>query len=80
MSENLTQLIAETGSLGWFKQLGSAVFLGTQLASGRIKGGTEDTDRYGAFGPAVLSHPSAQPSHLQGLGNNRCTICNSSIQ
>jgi hypothetical protein len=34
MSENLTQLVAETASLGWFKQLGCAVHLGTQLASG----------------------------------------------
>jgi hypothetical protein len=34
MSENLTQLIAETASLGWFKQLGYVVLLGTQLASG----------------------------------------------
>jgi hypothetical protein len=33
MSENLTQLIAETASPGWFKQLGYAVLLGTQLAS-----------------------------------------------
>jgi len=34
MSENLTQLVSETASLGWFKQLGCAVHLGTQLASG----------------------------------------------
>jgi hypothetical protein len=33
MPENLTQLIAETASLGWFKQLLYAVLLGTQLAS-----------------------------------------------
>lgn len=32
MSENLTQLVAETASLGWFKQLGCAVHLGPQLA------------------------------------------------
>ena len=34
MSENLTQLVAETAYLGWFKQMGCAVHLGTQLASG----------------------------------------------
>jgi hypothetical protein len=34
MSVNLTQLVAETASPGWFKQLGCAVHLGTQLASG----------------------------------------------
>ena len=34
MPENLTQLIAETDSLCWFKQVGYVVLLGTQLASG----------------------------------------------
>jgi len=41
MSENLTQLVAETASLGWFKQLGCAVHLGTQLASGGSVPGRE---------------------------------------
>ncbi|MEI6830145.1 MAG: hypothetical protein WCK64_09920 [Synechococcaceae cyanobacterium ELA445] len=34
MSENLTQLVAETAYLGWLKQLGCAVLSVTQLASG----------------------------------------------
>jgi hypothetical protein len=34
MSENPTQLIVGTASLGWFKQLIDAVLLGAQLASG----------------------------------------------
>ena len=80
MTENLTQLFVATASLGWFKQLGYAVLLGTQLASGESAGGAEDTDGYGAFGPAMRSHPPAQPGHLQGVENNRCTPCNSSIQ
>ncbi len=35
MLEYLPQLIAETASLGWFKQLAYVELLGSQLASGK---------------------------------------------
>jgi hypothetical protein len=78
MSENLTQLVAETASLGWFKQLGCAVHLGTQLASG---GSAAELDLFSdvVFG-ALLSEAIRQINPASSMASPTTVAQSATVQ
>ncbi len=62
----LTESMGEEAALGWFQELGCAVFPVSQLAPRKTAAQLRDAWRSGACGPAARGYSSAETGHFAG--------------